>query len=140
MAGRQHCPHPHNRHGRTRPVDPQGIRRAVRIDRRGDVTLKTRTEPGGSAGHLRSFFTGANREVLGVRIGDSESEAFWRETFRCLKERGLANVAYVVSDDHNGLVSAAWRCFAGANLTALSGALHAQRAVDYAVATSHPIL
>ncbi len=55
-----------------------------------------------------------NREVLGVRIGDSESEAFWLETFRWLKGRGLSNVAYVVSDDHNGLVSAARRSFQGA--------------------------
>lgn len=54
------------------------------------------------------------REVLGVRIGDSESEAFWRETFRGLKARGLKDVAFVVSDDHNGLVQAAKRCFAGA--------------------------
>ena len=55
-----------------------------------------------------------HREILGVRIGDSESEAFWRETFVWLKKRGLKGVAYVVSDDHNGLVSAARRCFQGA--------------------------
>lgn len=55
-----------------------------------------------------------HREVLGVRIGDSESEAFWRETFRWLKARGLKDVVFVVSDDHNGLVQAAKRCFAGA--------------------------
>jgi len=55
-----------------------------------------------------------HREVLGVRIGDSESEAFWQEMFRWLKGRGLTDVAFVVSDDHNGLVSAARRCFAGA--------------------------
>lgn len=55
-----------------------------------------------------------HREVLGVRIGDSESEAFWLEVFRWLKGRGLKAVAVVVSDDHNGLVSAARRCFAGA--------------------------
>lgn len=54
------------------------------------------------------------REVLGVRIGDSESEVFWLETFRWLKGRGLKDVAYVVSDDHNGLVSAARRSFQGA--------------------------
>jgi transposase-like protein len=54
-----------------------------------------------------------HREILGVRIGDSESEAFWRETFVWLKKRGLKGVVYVVSDDHNGLVSAARRCFQG---------------------------
>jgi len=30
-----------------------------------------------------------HREILGLRIGDSESEAFWLETFRWLKQRGL---------------------------------------------------
>lgn len=55
-----------------------------------------------------------NREILGLRIGDSESEAFWLETFRWLKQRGLKEVRYVVSDDHSGLVNAARRCFQGA--------------------------
>jgi transposase-like protein len=58
--------------------------------------------------------TEGHREILGVRIGDSESVAFWMETFRWLKGRGLENVAFVVSDDHNGLVQAARRCFQGA--------------------------
>lgn len=55
-----------------------------------------------------------NREILGLRIGDSESEGFWLETFRWLKQRGLKGVRYVVSDDHSGLVNAARRCFQGA--------------------------
>lgn len=55
-----------------------------------------------------------HREILGLRIGDSESEAFWLETFRWLKQRGLKDVRYVVSDDHSGLVNAAQRCFQGA--------------------------
>lgn len=55
-----------------------------------------------------------NREILGLRIGDSESEAFWLEAFRWLKQRGLKEVRYVVSDDHSGLVNAARRCFQGA--------------------------
>lgn len=54
------------------------------------------------------------REILGVRIGDSESQAFWQEMFRWLNSRGLKKVVYVVSDDHNGLVQAAHRCFDGA--------------------------
>lgn len=58
--------------------------------------------------------TQGRREILGVRIGDSESEAFWRETFTWLKRRGLKGVVFVVSDDHSGLVSAARRCFQGA--------------------------
>lgn len=55
-----------------------------------------------------------HREILGLRIGDSESEAFWLETFRWLKQRGLQSVRYVASDDHSGLVNAARRCFQGA--------------------------
>jgi len=55
-----------------------------------------------------------HREILGLRIGDSESEAFWLEMFRWLKQRGLKEVRYVVSDDHSGLVNAAQRCFQGA--------------------------
>ena len=54
------------------------------------------------------------REILGVRIGDSESEALWRETFTWLKQRGLKGFVLVISDGHNGLVSAARRCFQGA--------------------------
>ncbi len=40
-----------------------------------------------------------NREILGVRIGDSESDSFWRETFAWLKDRGIKDVAFVTSDD-----------------------------------------
>lgn len=54
-----------------------------------------------------------NREILGVRIGDSESEAFWRDTFNWLKERGLKDVAFVVSDDHKGMGAALKRSFQG---------------------------
>ena len=53
------------------------------------------------------------REVLGVRIGDSESEGFWLDCFRWLKERGLCGVVFVVSDEHKGLVNALRRCFQG---------------------------
>ncbi len=55
------------------------------------------------------------REVLGVKIGDSESESFWKETFDWLKGRGLKGVDFIVSDDHKGLVKAAKRCFVGSS-------------------------
>lgn len=42
------------------------------------------------------------REILGLMIGDSESEASWSEFFACLKGRGLKGVDLVVSDDHEG--------------------------------------
>jgi len=54
------------------------------------------------------------REVLGLRLGDSESEGFWRDMFDWLKGRGLHGVAFVVSDEHKGLVGAVRRCFQGA--------------------------
>lgn len=46
------------------------------------------------------------REILGVRIGNSESFSTWDETFRWLKTRGLKSVAYVISDSHGGLMEA----------------------------------
>lgn len=54
------------------------------------------------------------REVLGLKMGDSESEGFWRDLFDELKGRGLEGVAFVVSDEHKGLVGAVRRCFQGA--------------------------
>jgi len=51
------------------------------------------------------------REILGVRIGDSESYATWDETFRWLKSRGLKGVAFVVSDQHSGLREAVAKHF-----------------------------
>ena len=53
------------------------------------------------------------REVLGVWCADLESEATWSGVFRELKERGLAGVNYVVSDDHKGLKNAIARHFQG---------------------------
>ena len=46
------------------------------------------------------------REILGLRIGNTESFATWDETFRWLKGRGLTGVAYVISDQHGGLTEA----------------------------------
>ena len=54
------------------------------------------------------------REVLGLQVGDSESEASWSELFVWLKGRGLCGVDLVTSDDHAGLVSAVQRHFQGA--------------------------
>ncbi|MEU4955827.1 IS256 family transposase [Streptomyces lavendulae] len=46
------------------------------------------------------------REVLGVMVGDSETEVFWTEFLRSLRERGLSGVRLVISDSHSGLVKA----------------------------------
>lgn len=55
------------------------------------------------------------REVLGLRIGNSESEDSWSEFFAWLKVRGLHGVDLVVSDDHRGLVNAIQTHFQGAS-------------------------
>jgi transposase-like protein len=55
------------------------------------------------------------REVLGVDVGDSEDEAFWRGFLRSLKTRGLGGVRMVISDQHAGLVAALRRSFQGAS-------------------------
>jgi putative transposase len=54
------------------------------------------------------------REVLGVDVGDSEDEVFWRAFLRSLRERGLAGVRLVISDKHSGLVAALSRVLQGA--------------------------
>jgi putative transposase len=54
------------------------------------------------------------REVLGVDVGDSEDEAFWRGFLRSLRSRGLAGVRLVISDQHSGLVAALRRVLQGA--------------------------
>jgi putative transposase len=46
------------------------------------------------------------RKVLGVDVGDSEDEVFWRGFLRSLKERGLQGTQLVISDHHSGLVAA----------------------------------
>jgi len=69
------------------------------------------------------------REVLGCAVGDSETEAFWTEFLRSLRERGLAGVALVISDHHRGLMNAidatmigtAWHVGAEGGLTGVTG-------------------
>ncbi len=43
------------------------------------------------------------REVIGIDIGQVESEAFWTEFLRELRARGLDGVQLVISDHHEGL-------------------------------------
>jgi putative transposase len=53
------------------------------------------------------------REILGVDVGDSEDEVFWRGFLRTLRERGLSGVRLVISDQHAGLVAALGRQLQG---------------------------
>jgi len=46
------------------------------------------------------------REVIGLDVGECETEAFWRSFLRGLVERGLTGVQLVVSDAHAGLKKA----------------------------------
>src|SRR3954466_2563878 len=46
------------------------------------------------------------REVIGLDVGEAETEAFWRSFLRSLVERGLTGVQLVVSDAHAGLKKA----------------------------------
>ncbi|MEU3353071.1 IS256 family transposase [Streptomyces sp. NPDC037389] len=54
------------------------------------------------------------REVLGLMVGDSETEAFWTEFLRSLRERGLSGVRLVIADHHSGLVKAIRKVMLGA--------------------------
>ena len=54
------------------------------------------------------------REVLGLDVGDSEDEVFWRVFLADLKKRGLGGVRLAISDQHAGLVAALRRSFQGA--------------------------
>ena len=52
------------------------------------------------------------REVIGLDLGEVESEAFWTELLRDLRRRGLQGVRLCISDQHEGLRSAIARVLA----------------------------
>jgi transposase-like protein len=54
-----------------------------------------------------------HREILGLDVGDSEDEVFWRSFLTGLKKRGLTGVRLVISDQHAGLVAALRRALQG---------------------------
>jgi len=54
------------------------------------------------------------REILGISVGASETEAFWTEFLRSLTERGLRGVCLVISDAHQGLKNAICTVFGDA--------------------------
>ncbi len=55
------------------------------------------------------------REIVGVDVGDSEDEVFWRGFLTGLKKRGLTGVKLVISDQHAGLVAAIARTMQGSS-------------------------
>jgi len=52
------------------------------------------------------------REVIGLDLGEVESEAFWIEFLRSLRARGLSGVRLAISDQHEGLKHAIERVLA----------------------------
>jgi transposase-like protein len=67
-----------------------------------------------SGGHVRSkalvvayaVHDTGRREVIGIDLGEVETEAFWVEFLRGLRARGLQGVRLCVSDHHEGLKAA----------------------------------
>jgi putative transposase len=65
-------------------------------------------------GHVRSkalviayaVHESGRREVIGLDLGEVESEAFWVELLRDLRRRGLEGVRLCISDQHEGLRNA----------------------------------
>jgi transposase-like protein len=55
------------------------------------------------------------REILEVRMADTECETTWSDLFRDLKRRGLCGVELVTSDNHEGIKAAVKRFFQGAS-------------------------
>lgn len=55
------------------------------------------------------------REVLGFRIGNTESFDSWKALYEELIQRGLKGVKMVTSDAHKGEVEAIKQCFTGAS-------------------------
>jgi putative transposase len=53
------------------------------------------------------------RELLGLKVGDSDSEAFWSEFIGSPKERGLTGGKILISDAHKGLTYAIRRMLQG---------------------------
>jgi transposase-like protein len=53
-----------------------------------------------------SVHESGRREVIGLDIGEIETEAFWVAFLRSLRERGLEGVRLCVSDEHAGLKAA----------------------------------
>ncbi|KAB2846260.1 MAG: IS256 family transposase [Hyphomicrobiaceae bacterium] len=65
-------------------------------------------------GHVRSkalvvayaVHESGHREVIGLDLGEVETEAFWTQFLRQLRSRGLGGVRLAVSDHHEGLKAA----------------------------------
>jgi putative transposase len=72
-----------------------------------DAKVERVREPGGVRQKALVIAYGVHhsgrREVIGLDVGEAETEAFWREFLRSLTARGLAGLRLCVSDAHQGL-------------------------------------
>jgi putative transposase len=75
-----------------------------------DAKVERVREPGGVRHKALVIAYGVHetgrREVIGIDVGEAETEAFWREFLRSLRARGLSGVQLAVSDAHEGLKGA----------------------------------
>ncbi len=75
-----------------------------------DAKVERVREPGGVRQKCLVIAYGVHesgrREILGLDVGEAETEALWREFLRSLVARGLTGVQLVVSDAHAGLKAA----------------------------------
>jgi transposase-like protein len=75
-----------------------------------DAKVEKVREPGGVRHKALVIAYGVHetgrREVVGIDVGEAETEAFWREFLRSLRARGLSGVQLCVSDAHEGLKTA----------------------------------
>jgi transposase-like protein len=81
-----------------------------------DAKVERVREPGGVRHKALVIAYGVHqsgrREVIGLDVGEAETEAFWREFLRGLRARGLAGVRLCVSDAHDGCGRRSPRCWA----------------------------
>ena len=75
-----------------------------------DAKVERVREPGGVRHKALVIAYGVHesgrREVLGIDVGEAETEAFWREFLRGLRARGLTGVRLCIYDAHQGLKTA----------------------------------
>jgi putative transposase len=75
-----------------------------------DAKVERVREPGGVRHKALVIAYGVHetgrREVIGVDVGEAETESFWREFLRSLRARGLDGVRLCISDAHAGLKAA----------------------------------
>jgi putative transposase len=80
-----------------------------------DAKVERVREPGGVRHKALVIAYGVHetgrREVVGLDVGEAETEAFWRGFLRSLRARGLEGVQLVISDAHTGLTTAIAKVF-----------------------------